>query len=147
MVLPRIPEADVGKADAAPGKECSQTRQRLEPVEGDGSTGVEGHKGEGGPCEDEYGGPQRTTGSVNVSEELGSVALLGERAQCTGSTVDTGKTDGDNGQHDDDVGEVGESDDASALGDDDERRGFDVDETAAQKSRVGVVDQQTNEGK
>lgn len=42
---------------------------------------------------------------------------------------------------------MGESDDAGSGSDNDEWRGFDVDETAAQKLGVGVVDEQTDEGK
>lgn len=145
MVLPSIPETDVGKADAAPGEECSQTRKRLQPVEGDRSTGVERHECEWRPRKNEDGGPQRTAGAVDVGEEARCVTLLSERTQCTRSTVDTGKTNGNDGEHDDGVGEVGKSDDTSALGDDDERRGFNVDKTAAQKSGVVVVDEQTDE--
>lgn len=96
VVFPCVPETNVGKANAAPGEERGQTGKRLEPVEGDGSTGVKSHEGERRPREDEDGGPQRSAGTVNVSEELGSVTLLGESAQCSGSTVDTRETDRNN---------------------------------------------------
>jgi hypothetical protein len=145
VVLPCVPEANVGEADAAPGKESSQTRQRLEPVESDRSTGVQCHEGKRRPCENKDGGPKRSASTVNVSEEAGGVTLFGKRTECTGSTVDTRETDGDDREHNDDVGEVGESDDAGALGDDDERRGFNIDKATAQETRVVVRNEQTNE--
>jgi hypothetical protein len=145
VVLPCVPETDVGKADAAPGEECSQTRKRLKPIEGDGSSSVEGHERERRPCEDEDGSPQRSTCTVNVGEKAGRIALLSKRAQCTRATIDTRETNGDDGQHDDDVGEVGEADDASVVSDNDERRGFDVDETTAQESLICVGNEQTDE--
>lgn len=147
MVLPCISETNVGEANAAPGEECSQTGKRLEPVESDGSTSVQGHEGKWGPCEDEDGGPQRTAGTVDVREEAWGVTLFSERTQCTGSAVDTRKADRDDRQHDDDVGEVGEADDSGPVSDDDEWRRFDVDERAiSHELFVGVLNKQTNEG-
>jgi hypothetical protein len=145
VVLPCVPEADVGKADAAPGEESSQTRQRLEPVEGNRSTSVEGHECKRRPCENKDGGPQRPASAVNVSEEAGGVALFGKRTECTGSTVDTRETDGDDREHDDDVGEVGEPNDTGTLSDNDEGRGFNIDEATAQETRVVVRNEQTDE--
>lgn len=118
----------------------------MEPVEGDGSTCVQGHEGKRGPEEDEDGRPKRSASTVNVREEAGGVTLFGKRTQCTGTTVNTRETDRNDRQHDDDVGEVGESNDAGAFSHDDERRGFDIDETTAEEPGVGVWDQQTNKG-
>jgi hypothetical protein len=147
VVLPRVPEADVGEADAAPGEEGGETGEGLQPVEGDGAAGGQGHESQGGPGDDEQGREERTAGAVNVAEEPGGVTLLGKRAERAGTTVDTGETDGDDGKHDDDVGEVGEADDTGPLGDDDERRGGHVDVAAvSEKSGVVVVDEETDEG-
>lgn len=144
VVLPCVPETDMGEANAAPGEECCQTGKRLKPVEGDRSTGIKSHEGKRRPCEDEDGGPQRSASTVDIGEEAGSVALLSERTQCTRATVNTRETNGDNRQHDDDVGEVGESNDTGALGNDDEWRRFHINHAAAQELRVGVLDEQTH---
>jgi hypothetical protein len=147
VVLPGVPEADVREADAAPGEEGGKTGEGLQPVERDGAAGGQGHESQGRPGDDEQGGEQRTAGAVNVAEELGGVALLGKRAECAGATVDTGETDGDDGKHDDDVGEVGEADDTGSLGDNDEGRGCHIDVAAvSEKSGVVVVDEETDEG-
>lgn len=146
MVLPRIPETNVGEADAAPGEESSQTGKRLEPVESDRSTGIQSHESKRGPCEDEDGGPQRSASTVDVREEARGVTLFSERTQCTGSAVDTRETDGDDRHHDDDVGEVGKADDTSAISDDDKRRRFNVNKSAVSHELwVGVLDKQTHE--
>jgi hypothetical protein len=146
VILPCIPETNVGEANTAPGEECSQTGKRLKPVESDGSTSVQGHEGERRPKEDEDSGPQGSASAVNVREEARSITLLSKRTQCTRATVDTRETDGNDRQHDDDVGKVGESDNASALGNNDEGRGLDIDEGAIAKE-IGVVmfDEQTDE--
>ena len=148
VVLPGVPETDVGEADAAPGEEGGKTGQRLQPVESDGTTCRQGHESQGRPHDDEQSGEQRTAGTVDVAEEAGGVALLGKSAECAGATVDTGKTDRDDGKHDDDVGEVGEADDTGSLGNDDEGRGCHIDVAAvSEESLVGVVDKETDEGK
>jgi hypothetical protein len=146
VVLPRVSETDVGEANAAPGEERSQTGKGLQPVESNGSTSVQGHEGKWGPGEDEDGGPQGTASTVNVREEARSVTLLSKRTKCTRATVDAGETDGNDRQHNDDVGEVGEADDTSTVSDDDERRRFDVDERAiSHQLFVGVLNKQTHE--
>ena len=147
VVLPSVPEADVGEAYAAPSEEGGETGERLQPVEGDSAAGGQGHESQGRPHDDEQSGVERTAGAVDVAEEAGGVTLFGERAECAGATVDTGETDGDDGKHDDDVGEVGEADDTGPLGDDDERRGGHVDVAAvSEESGVVVVDEETDEG-
>ena len=145
MVLPCIPETNVGEADATPGEERSKTGKRLEPVEGNGSTSIQGHEGKWRPCEDEDGGPQRSASPVNVREEARSVTLLSKRTQCTRATVDTRETDGDDRQHNNDVGEVGESDDAGTLSNNDEGRCLDIDKgSIAEKFGIIMFDEQTN---
>lgn len=146
VVSPSVAEANVREADAAPGEESSETGQRLEPVEGDGTAGGQGHVGQWGPGDDCEGRPQRAAGAVDVCEKLGRVALLGERGERAGATVHTRETDGDDREHDDDVGEVGKTDDAGALGDDDEGRGGHVDVTATKEALVVVGDEKTDEG-
>ena len=95
VVDPGLAEPDVRKADGAPGKERSKTRELEEPVE-DGLTGSgQVHVGEAAHQENDGNGEQRTSGAVNVCENLGGVALLGEGSKGTGSTVNTGHTDGD----------------------------------------------------
>jgi hypothetical protein len=147
VVLPGVPEADVGEADATPGEEGGETGKRLQPVESDGTAGGEGHESQGRPGDDEQGGPKRTASAVDVAEESGGVALLSKRTECAGATVNTGETDGDDGKHDDDIGEVGEADDTGPLGDNDEGRGCHIDVAAvSEESFIVVVDEETDEG-
>jgi hypothetical protein len=142
MVSPRLAETDVGQADGSPCKECGETGQRDEPVEDDDTGGSQIHVGKHTPSEDEGNRPERTTGSINVGEEFGSIALLTERDQGTRSTVDTGHTNGDDGNENDDVHEAVETDEAGILGGNDEGRG--VGTTAAEKTLIIGAHKQTD---
>ena len=44
MVLPCIPETNVGEANATPGEQGSQAGKRLKPVKSNGSTSIQGHE-------------------------------------------------------------------------------------------------------
>jgi hypothetical protein len=136
VVSPCLAETDVGQADGSPGEEGSKTRQRDEPVEDDNTGGSQVHVGKTAPREDEDDRPERTTGAVNVGEELGSIALLTERGESTRSTVDTGHTNGHDGNENDDVHEAVKSNKTSVLGGNDEGRGVGSITGGAKKTRV-----------
>jgi hypothetical protein len=144
VVSPRLAETDVGQADGSPGEEGSKTRQGDEPVEDDDTGGSQVHVRKSTPAEDEDDGPKRTTGAINVGEELGGIALLTERNESTRTTVDTGHTNGYDGNENDDVHEAVETNESSILGGNDEGRG--VGATAVEKTRVIRSDEQTNKG-
>lgn len=145
MVGPSAPETDVGQADGAPGEEGSETGQGQKPVEDNGTTGGERDVGDGAEGDAEGDGDGRTTSLVDEGEDLGCVALLSESSERTRATVDTGETDGEDGNHDNNVHEVTETGDTSVLGDNDEGRGSDINETRAEET-VGVVgDEETDE--
>jgi hypothetical protein len=76
----------------------------------------------GSPSEDEENRPKGTAGLVDVREDTGSVASLGESGKDTRSSVDAGETNGENRDADGDVNEVVESSDAGLVNHDDERR-------------------------
>lgn len=95
MVGPSLAEANVGQADGAPCEEGSETGQGDKPVEDGSTSSSQVHVGKGTPHENEEDGPERTSSTVNVGEELGSVTLLSKGGKSTGTTVDTRQTNGD----------------------------------------------------
>lgn len=67
----------------------------------DGSTSGSGiDVGKGSPRKDEDSRPEGTGRLVNVGEDLGGEAGLGESSESTGSGIDTGETDGEHGNAD-----------------------------------------------
>jgi hypothetical protein len=96
MVLPRAAEANVSKADGAPGEESGKTRKRKQPVEDLLTSGSQVHVPKKTECKDGDGGPQRSASTVDVVEELWRVTLLSECGEGSRATVDTRIADGDN---------------------------------------------------
>lgn len=134
------------QADRTPGEEGSQTGQGQKPVEDNHAGGGKGNVGETTPGEEEDDGPERAARLVNVGEDLGSVTLLGERRQGTGSAVDARDTDGDDRDADDDVHERVVAREASVPDGNDERRGALGVGVGGNVEEIGVVgrDEQTD---
>lgn len=89
MILPSGTKSNVGQTDAAPGEERSKTTESKEPVKDDNTAATEGDIGKRRKCDDGEGAPQGTTSLVNVSENLGCIALFSQCGQSSGSTIDT----------------------------------------------------------
>ena len=147
VVSPSFAETDVAQADGAPGEKSSKTGERYQPVENDDTSGGHLHIAETSPCQDEDDGPERAAGTIDVSENLGGIALVGKRGQCTGATVNTGHTNGNHGNHDNDVHEAVETLETSILASNDEGGGVSTVSGGTQQARVIVLDEQTDEGK
>ncbi len=146
MMFPGSAEADVGKADGSPSKECSETRKSEEPVKDNGTLGIQVDVGEETEGDDGNGRKERTSGLVDVFEELGGVTLLCEGGQSSGSTVHAGKTDGDDRNENDNVQEAVESVETGILGSNDERAGSDINEgVGAQQPLVIRADHEADE--
>jgi hypothetical protein len=146
VVGPGLAEADVGKADGAPGEESGETGKSKQPVE-DGDTGRgEVDETEAAADKDENGRDEGTTRPVDVGEDLGSVTLLGKSSEGTRATIDTGDTDGDDGDEDDDVHEVVETLETGIATDEHEGRGLGVRVgSGGEQGRVVAVDEKTDE--
>jgi hypothetical protein len=142
---PRLAESNVGKADGTPSKESSETRQGQEPVENDWTRGVKVDVCKSSENEDKENGPEWATGAIDVGEERGSVTLLSKGDQCTRSSLNTGDTNGNDRDHNDNIHEVVESDESSILANDDEWRGRAVTITGANESLIIRPDEETNE--
>lgn len=138
VVLPGGTEANVGHADGAPGEQSGQTRQRLEPGEDDGTARAQVDVGQATKDQDSADGEQRSSGLVNVCEDLGGVSLLGQGRQGTAATIDGRDTDGQDGNQNDDVHEAVKANQTGIFTDQDERRSSDVDVIAGAE-QVGVV--------
>lgn len=146
VVLPGVAETDVRQADGAPGEESSKRGQVEKPVEDDNTLGINVNVCENTTEGDQSGGPERTSGLVNVREDNGSVTLLGHGGEGARSTVDTGDTDRDNGDKNDHVHEVVETVETGIATDQDEGGGLGVGEgSLGQEGGVVRVDEQTDE--
>lgn len=147
LLEPRGAEADVGQADGAPSEKGGETRQGEQPVKDGRALSVEVNirqRGEGTDGEDR---DERAAGAVNVGEDPGGVALLGERGERAGAAVDGRHTDGQDRDQDDDVHERVVAVEVGVLAHKHERRGGDIGirVTGAQKARVVVRDQEADE--
>ena len=105
MVSPGLAETNVGKANGSPGEESSKTGKSQKPGEDLSTAG--GKRDEGDETEQDANndGGERTAGTINVGEDHGSITLLGQGNQGTGTTVNTGDTNGQNGDENDNVHE------------------------------------------
>lgn len=145
MVFPRGPEADVRETDGAPGEQRRETRQRLQPGEDDDAAAGKRNVRQRAEGDDGERGPQRSSGTINVGEDLGGVALFCERGEGARAAVNTGEANRDDGEEDDDVDEVAKGRNACVDGGDDERRGGDIDQSGAQEAFVVVRDEEADE--
>jgi hypothetical protein len=121
--FPGRSETDVGQADRSPGEEGSEARERKEPAEHNVALGVKSDIGESTAekVDDDRG--ERATRLVNIAEDLGSIALLSEGSESSGTTVDARYTDGQHGDENDNVDEMVEAVQAGILYGKHERRG------------------------
>lgn len=138
VICPSLTESDMCETDAAPRKQCSETRQREKPVK-DNSTGSSfAHVGNRAKHDNGNGGDERTARTINVCETFGCVALFGESGQSTRASINSRETDGDDGEENDDVDERAKGRDSCVFGDDYEGRGGNINQTGAEKSVVVV---------
>lgn len=142
--LPCLTETNVGDANGEPGEEGGETRKSEEPVE-DSSTDVGGQVdvGDGGEAEDEDERVERATGLVDVGEEPGGIASLGESGKGTRTCVDTRETNGKNRDTDGDVDEVVHAVDTGLVHDNDE--GGDVGTFSVKETWVVVGNSETDD--
>lgn len=148
LANPRSAEADVSKADGAPGEKCGKARQGEEPVEDSRAVSGQVDVGEGTESEDKKDGEERASGAVDVGEDLGGIALLSESGESAGTAIDTRDTNRQDRNQDDDVHERVEAFEVGILANKHEGRGLDVDVgIGAEKVGAVVGDQETNEGK
>ena len=112
----------MGQANAAPGEQSGKTGQGKQPAEDNRTLGRQVDVRERAEGKNEDNTPQRAARSIDVGEELGRIALLGEGREGTRAAVDCRHADGDDGDQDDDVHERVESDEACVLANQHERR-------------------------
>lgn len=146
MVLPGLAESNVGKADRAPGEESGQAGNGKKPVKDNGTGGIQADIGDEAEQDEEDDGGQGTARLVDVGEELGSIALLSQSGQGSGSTIHTRDTDGQDGGENDEVHEVVETLQASVLADKHKGRSLGV-RVGGRREQSGIitVDQQADE--
>lgn len=145
---PGAAESDVSEADRAPGENGREAGNGHHPGKGDSLLvrgSQEAKQADGGGNADR---PERTTLAVNVGQEAGSLALLGESSEGTGRTVDGGVTDGQHGNHDNDVHDGGKALDTGVLNGNDEGRCVGIGRRATGDETLGVEwDEEANQGK
>ena len=103
VILPSVSETNVSETDGAPGEESGKTGKSEKPIEDDGSLGAQVYESKKTEGDDEDGGPERTTGLIDVAEQSWSITLLGQGRQGTRATVDARYADRDDGYENDDV--------------------------------------------
>ena len=149
LQLPGAPELDVAQADGGPVEDGGEARDGEHPVEGlrarvTARRDDVADEAKGGGEEDGDEGPAR---AVNVAEDFGRLAAVGERGERAGWAVDGGVADAEDGDHDDYVHDWGDYGDAGVLDGDDERGGVGVGAaTAVEEIGVVIGDQAANDG-
>lgn len=145
VIGPGFSESNVGQADGTPGEQGGETRKSKEPVEDDGTLSVQVDIGEGTKENDDADGGEGATTSVNVAEELGSIALLGQGSQSSGTTVHGRNTNGQDGDEDYNVHEVIEALETGIFTHKDERRGLGIGVSAlGEQGRIVSVDEEAD---
>ncbi len=146
MSFPGFAEADVREADGAPSQNRGKTGDGLHPgkctVFGTGSR-EECEEAKGGGDDD---GEEGAALAVDVGEEAGGLALVGEGGEGARGAVDGGVADGEDGDHDDDVHDGVEACDSGVVDGDDKGGGFGVRRELADEAGVGVGNQKADEG-
>lgn len=145
VICPSLTESDMCETDAAPRKQCSETRQSEKPVKDNSTSSSFAHVGNGAKHDNGNGGDERTARTINVCETFGCVALFGESGQSTRASINSRETDGDDGEENDDVDESAKGGDSCVFGDDYEGRGGNINQTGAEKSVVVVFHEKTDE--
>jgi len=134
LSLPSLAESDVGEADTAPCEDGTETRKGQHPVESVGllaRTSKESEKSENGSNAD---GNYGTTLTVNVSENLGGLTLVGECGKSTRGTVNRGVSDRQNSNQNHSVHDRRKPIDAGVLDGNNEGTGLGI-------STTGAIDQ------
>lgn len=103
MLLPRAAEADVGEADGTPSEDGREAAERLHPEKGFRFLVRRGKKGEKAQRRREKNGHQRPPLLVNVGENAGRLALLGQGGESARGSIDGGVPDRYHSYHDDDI--------------------------------------------
>ena len=127
LLRPAATEADVREADAAPGEDGREAREREHPVERVSlpfRSCKEGQETEHGG---EANGDHRAAFAVDVGEDSGRLVLFCQRGESATAAVDGGVADGEDGDHDYGVEDGGEAFDAGVDDGDDEGGGCRVD--------------------
>lgn len=164
MVLPGLAEADVGEADRAPGEERRETRNSQKPVKHSAAVRSKTDVRDRAEEDDKEHRGEGTAGAVDVGEDLGRVALLGEGCEGSGAAVyarhanyrtrvsfcsrlcrSFGKLTAQNTDENDDVHEGIVSGKTGVLANEDERRGLCIGVcTLRQQSRVIGANKKAN---
>lgn len=137
--LPRSSESDVGDGDGEPREEGRETRKCEEPVKDLARGGRDVDVRDRGEDENRNGRVEGSSGSVDVAKDLGGVAGLGESGESSGTGVDAGHADREDGDADGDVDEVVETVDVGSAQDEDERRGVGSLSSLRSSLQSGVV--------
>lgn len=146
MILPGLAESNVGKADGAPSEESGQAGNGKKPVEDNGTGGIQADIGDEAEQDEEDDGGQGAARLVDVGEELGSIALLSQSGQGSGSTIHTRDTDGQDGGENDEVHEGVKTLQASVLADKHKGRRLGV-RVGGRREQSGIIaaDQKADE--
>lgn len=142
--VPGASEADVAGADGGPGEDGGEARDGEEPVQ-DGVFLFEiGQVGEEAECCGDEDGDEGASSLVDVAEDLGGLAKVGEGGESSRGTEDGGVSDGQDGDEDDGVHHRGEDIDAGSLDGNDKGRRSRICVVFANQHRVGVWHKQPN---
>jgi len=144
---PGFAEADVREADGAPGEDGGKSGKGEHPVESlYGDVRVRGEEAKETESRGDDDGNEGTSVTVDVTEDFGSLTLVGEGSEGTRGTVDGGVTNGEYCYHDDDVEDGGEARDPGILDGDDERGSSGICTTGAvDESWFGIWDQEADQ--
>lgn len=147
LLLPPVAEANVRETDGTPGEDRRQPGNGQHPPERFSLLrGCREVPEETKECRDSDTDHGATT-TINVREDTGSLTLLGESGEGTRGAVDGRVTDGQDSNHDNNVHDAGENLDTGILNGNDERRCRGIStRRAAEKARLGVGNQQSDEG-
>ena len=134
-------------ADGTPCEQGGQTRQREQPVKDDAALACKNDVSQRTKRQAEDHRRQRPAGPVNVGKHLGSIALLGQSRQCSGSAVDARDANGHDGDKDDHVHDAVVAVEPSIQRSKHEwRRAVGVGVGSIEESVVGRGHQEANEG-
>ena len=146
--LPATAETNMREADGAPGEDGRKTRDGHHPAKSNGLLVRSSQEAEETQSRGHKDGPEGTTLAINVGQETGCLALLGESGQGTGRSVDGGVTDGQDSNHDHYVHDGGQALDTGVLDGDDKGRCLGVGGGATRQESLFVVgNQETDDGK
>lgn len=146
LSLPCSSESNVAQTNTAPGEQGRETGKSQEPVEDVTAARADVDVGDRAKDQDGDNGPQRPTRLVNVGEDSRSESGFSHGGQGSGTGVDAGETDRQDGDTDGGVDEVVETLNTGSLEDEDEGRGGGIVAAASEESVIGVGNKQTDDG-